>query len=376
MMKKIRYTLAAFMLGCISVFAGEEPQTKTTFSIVSLNVDGLPGKVAFLPVNADGPMSMGSECISAYLAAQNCDILCLQEDFNYRWEIWSRLFANYQHDEWSGGITYEDHEIDFAHLQNLKFKCDGLNMLWRNSIQSDRYERVPWQKSFGKFSHDFDDIITKGFRRHELTLSDGIKIVVYNMHMDASSDRDEQKGNDAKDREARISQWKQLRDHILERLDDRPVIITGDMNSYYHRDDFKTEFIDAITATGRATVSDAWIEKCNKGVYPEMGSEPLEYETLDKALYINPTDGNSLELVNLTIDRSNYLHNGQPLGDHYPLIATFRYISYYEQGATRVNQTAADSNDATPAAYDLQGHSVDATYKGITVTEQGKYLNK
>ena len=375
-MKKIRYTFAAFMLGCISVFAGEEPQTKTTFSIVSLNVDGLPGKVAFLPVNADGPMSMGSERISAYLAAQNCDILCLQEDFNYRWEIWSRLFANYQHDEWSGGITYEDHEIDFAHLQNLKFKCDGLNMLWRNSIQSDRYERVPWQKSFGKFSHDFDDIITKGFRRHELTLSDGIKIVVYNMHMDASSDRDEQKGNDAKDREARISQWKQLRDHILERLDDRPVIITGDMNSYYHRDDFKTEFIDAITATGRATVSDAWIEKCNKGVYPEMGSEPLEYETLDKALYINPTDGNSLELVNLTIDRSNYLHNGQPLGDHYPLIATFRYISYYEQGATRVNQTAADSNDATPAAYDLQGHSVDATYKGITVTEQGKYLNK
>ena len=375
-MKKIRYTLVAFMLGCISVFAGEEPQTKTTFSIVSLNVDGLPGKVAFLPVNADGPMSMGSERISAYLAAQNCDILCLQEDFNYRWEIWSRLFANYQHDEWSGGITYEDHEIDFAHLQNLKFKCDGLNMLWRNSIQSDRYERVPWQKSFGKFSHDFDAIITKGFRRHELTLSDGIKIVVYNMHMDASSDRDEQKGNDAKDREARISQWKQLRDHILERLDDRPVIITGDMNSYYHRDDFKTEFIDAITATGRATVSDAWIEKCNKGVYPEMGSEPLEYETLDKALYINPTDGNSLELVNLTIDRSNYLHNGQPLGDHYPLIATFRYISYYEQGATRVNQTAADSNDATPAAYDLQGHSVDATYKGITVTEQGKYLNK
>ena len=375
-MKKIRYTFAAFMLGCISVFAGEEPQTKTTFSIVSLNVDGLPGKVAFLPVNADGPMSMGSERISAYLAAQNCDILCLQEDFNYRWEIWSRLFANYQHDEWSGGITYEDHEIDFAHLQNLKFKCDGLNMLWRNSIQSDRYERVPWQKSFGKFSHDFDDIITKGFRRHELTLSDGIKIVVYNMHMDASSDRDEQKGNDAKDREARISQWKQLRDHILERLDDRPVIITGDMNSYYHRDDFKTEFIDAITATGRATVSDAWIEKCNKGVYPEMGSEPLEYETLDKALYINPTDGNSLELVNLTIDRSNYLHNGQPLGDHYPLIATFRYISYYEQGATRIKQTATDANGATPGAYDLQGRPVDATYKGVAVTEQGKFLNK
>ena len=344
-MKKIRYTLAAFMLGCISVFAGNEPQTKTTFSIVSLNVDGLPGRVAFLPVNTEGPMSIGSERISKYLADRDCDILCLQENFNYRWEIWSHLFAKYKHDEWSGGITFEDNEIDIAHLQNLKFKCDGLNMLCHNSVQSDRYERVPWQQNFGKFSHDFDDIITKGFRRHELTLSDGIKIVVYNMHMDASSERDEQKGNDGKDREA-------------------------------HRDDFKKEFIDAITATGRATVSDAWIEKCNNGVYPEMGSEPLACETLDKALYINPTDGNSLELVNLTIDRCNYLHNGQPLGDHYPLIATFRYISYDEQGATRIKQTAAYANGATPEAYDLQGRPVDATYKGVAVTEQGKFFNK
>ena len=375
-MKKIRYTLAAFMLGCISVFAGNEPQTKTTFSIVSLNVDGLPGRVAFLPVNTEGPMSIGSERISKYLADRDCDILCLQENFNYRWEIWSHLFAKYKHDEWSGGITFEDNEIDIAHLQNLKFKCDGLNMLCHNSVQSDRYERVPWQQNFGKFSHDFDDIITKGFRRHELTLSDGIKIVVYNMHMDASSERDEQKGNDGKDREARISQWKQLRDHIMESLDDRPVIIAGDMNSYYYRDDFKKEFIDAITATGRATVSDAWIEKCNNGVYPEMGSEPLACETLDKALYINPTDGNSLELVNLTIDRCNYLHNGQPLGDHYPLIATFRYISYDEQGATRIKQTAAYANGATPEAYDLQGRPVDATYKGVAVTEQGKFFNK
>ncbi|MBQ6965734.1 MAG: endonuclease/exonuclease/phosphatase family protein [Bacteroidaceae bacterium] len=375
-MKKIRHTLAAFMLGCISAFAGEEPKTNSTFSIVSLNVDGLPGKLAFIPVNSDGPMSAGSERISEYLANLNCDILCLQEDFNYRMEIWSRLFANYQHDEWSGGIIYEDREIDFAHLQNLKFECDGLNTVWRNNIQSDSYERVPWQKSFGKFSHDFDDIITKGFRCHELTLSDGNQIVVYNMHMDASSNRDEKKGNDGKDREARISQWQQLRDHILEHLDQRPVIVVGDMNSYYHRDDFKTEFIDAITTTGRATVSDAWIEKYNKGIYPEMGSEPLEKETLDKALYINPTDGNSVELVNVSIDLSNYLYNDKPLGDHYPLIATFRYISSYEQGATRINQTAADANGATPEAYDLSGRPVDATHKGIAITKQGKFLKK
>ena len=114
------------MLGCISVFAGNEPQTKTTFSIVSLNVDGLPGRVAFLPVNTEGPMSIGSERISKYLADRDCDILCLQENFNYRWEIWSHLFAKYKHDEWSGGITFEDNEIDIAHLQNLRSSLTGI----------------------------------------------------------------------------------------------------------------------------------------------------------------------------------------------------------------------------------------------------------
>ena len=375
-MKRTRYTLAAFMLSCIFAFAGEEPKANPTFSVVTLNVDGLPGKLAFIPVNADGPMSAGSERISEYLASQNCDILCLQEDFNYRWEIWSRLFANYQHDEWTGGITYEDRKIDFAHLQNLKFECDGLNMVWRNDIQSDSYERVPWQKSFGKFSHDFDDIITKGFRRHELTLSDGHKLVVYNMHMDASSDRDEQKGNDGKDREARISQWKQLRDHILKHLDDRPIIVVGDMNSFYHRDDVKTEFIDAITATGSATVSDAWIEKCNQGVYPDLGAEPLEGETLDKALYINPTDGNSVELVNVTLDRTHYLYEGLPLSDHYPLITTFRYISRDAKDATRISTLAGGTDDPDAETYDLSGRPVDANHKGIAVTKQGKYLKK
>ena len=375
-MKRTRYTLAAFMLSCIFAFAGEEPKANPTFSVVTLNVDGLPGKLAFIPVNADGPMSAGSERISEYLASQNCDILCLQEDFNYRWEIWSRLFANYQHDEWTGGITYEDRKIDFAHLQNLKFECDGLNMVWRNDIQSDSYERVPWQKSFGKFSHDFDDIITKGFRRHELTLSDGHKLVVYNMHMDASSDRDEQKGNDGKDREARISQWKQLRDHILKHLDDRPIIVVGDMNSFYHRDDVKTEFIDAITATGSATVSDAWIEKCNQGVYPDLGAEPLEGETLDKALYINPTDGNSVELVNVTLDRTHYLYEGLPLSDHYPLITTFRYISRDAKDATRISTLAGGTDAPDAETYDLSGRPVDANHKGIAVTKQGKYFKK
>lgn len=55
--------------------------------------------------------------------------------------------------------------------------------------------------SFGKFSHALDDLVTKGFRRHELTLQDGTEVVVYNMHMDASDPRDIRLGNEAKDRD-------------------------------------------------------------------------------------------------------------------------------------------------------------------------------
>lgn len=337
-------------LACCAITPATAQQDEPcTFSVMSLNVDGLPGKLLLFDVNPDGPKSEGSERISQYLATQNCDILCLQEDFNYRWEIWSRLFAGYEHDEWSGGIILEEKEVDFAHLQNLKFECDGLNMLWKNTLQVTGGERVAWRSSFGKFSHDFDDIITKGFRRRDVTLPGGQQVVVYNMHMDASSDRDEQKNNDAKDREARLDQWTQLRDYILEQLDNRPVIVTGDMNSFYHRDPVKTHFIDAINASGRATCADVWVERV-AGAYPHLGNKPTEDETLDKILYINPAGGGHITPVSFTIDQTAYLHEGKPLGDHFPIIATFQFRG--EQST--ILQTPALQN-ADGICYDLSG---------------------
>ena len=204
-----------------------------SFSIMTLNVDGLPGKLLFFDVNENGPKSLGSEAISLYMAAKDCDIVAMQEDFNYRWELWSCLIFGYQHDEWTGGIDLETlTNEDLIHPQNVKLKCDGLNMAWKRQCQSTAYERVAWNRNFGKFSHAGDDLITKGFRRHEITLQDGNEVVVYNMHMDSSDPRDIRLNNEAKDRETRLSQWEQLRQHIMERLDSRPVVVVGDMNSY------------------------------------------------------------------------------------------------------------------------------------------------
>ena len=345
---------------------------QTTFSVMTLNVDGLPGKFLLFDINPDGPLSAGSERISQYIASKDCDIVSMQECFNYRWEIWSRLFAGYEHDEWTGGLDSETHQLDYFHLQNERFPCDGLNSAWKKEVKSTAYERVAHKQNFGKFSHEFDDIITKGFRRHEFTLADGTEIVVYNTHFDASSERDELLGNDVKDREARYAQWQQLREHVMAHLDSRPVILTGDFNSYYHRDDIVTAFIQPIQATGRATVSDVWIEKCRGGVYPQLDDEKDADEVLDKILYVNPVGGMAVKPVSVTLDVAGYQYDNQPMGDHYPLIATFTVDKDKTTGIE--NGQWSIVNGQSESWYDLQGRQITPINSDLSPLKKGLYI--
>lgn len=353
--------------------SGDWGTENSSFSIMTLNVDGLPGKLLFFTLNADGPKSAGSEAISTYMAAKDCDIIAMQEDFNYRWEIWSRLFASYEHDEWTGGVILEEmQDQDFIHPHNIKLKCDGLNTAWKRECQSTAYERVAWGRSFGKFSHAFDDLITKGFRRHEFTLQNGTEVVVYNMHLDASNRYDVPLGKDMNDRETRLSQLEQLRQHIMENLDNRPVVVVGDLNCLYYRDALKTAFIDAIQTTGLATVGDAWVEKHLDGVYPELGSEPLADETFDKVLYINPTNANVvITPTSVEVDKTGYTAaDGNPLGDHFPLIVRFA-ITPSTKGGMGIS-TVATSSSTDDEWYSLQGIRQEANAKGISISRSGQ----
>ena len=366
-----RYLITLILSAAMQIAAA---QTDDTFSIMTLNVDGLPAKVLFFDVNADGPLSEGSERISIYLAKRDCDIIAMQECFNYRWEIWSRLFSGYEHDEWTGGVGTEFKELDWFHLQNERFPCDGLNSAWKTTIRSTAYERVPHRQSFGKFSHAFDAIVTKGFRRHEYTLANGTEIVVYNTHFDASENRDKAIGNDQRDRQARISQWRQLRDHIMEHLDQRPVIVVGDFNSYYCQDSIRATFFEPIEATGRAIVGDAWVMNHCGGVYPDQGG-PSEGDRLDKILFVNPTDGNTVEPIAVDFDTEGYRYEGRPLGDHYPLTATFRLTRSADATAIA---TARHKNASRQPVYDLRGIDYgkreDNNGKGIVVIDGRKVV--
>ena len=319
-----------------NVIIDEEPTgPEEIFSVVTLNVDGLPKSLNLLgmykiTVNEDGPGAKYTPAISRYLSGMNYDFISVQENFNYDSQLYSSLSVDYDRDTWSGGLNAEKMTDD------ARFMSDGLNAFWKKNITASMTDSVSWKANYGKFDHAWDAIVTKGFRRYDVKLSEGSDLVIYNMHMDAGDDEDEAKGADGADCRARMSQWRQLRDYILSHLDKRPVIIMGDLNSWYVRDSIKIQFIDAIERTGRAKVSDVWIELVNNGRYPDMIQGPVTKdpgatdwsrngELLDKMLYINPKGGSKLYPMSIFIDKEGYQkEDGTPLGDHTPLAVTFK----------------------------------------------------
>ena len=331
------------------------------FTVATLNVDGLPQKILMVKVNADGPGNAGTARIGKYLMKKGYDLVMLQEDFNYHDVLSVILEDDYKMDEWSGDVEVVGHTIDYLHLQNHRFECDGLMGCWKNNLTVTPAGRTPWQQNFGKFSHALDEMVTKGFRRYDVTLKSGDRIVVYNMHMDASDNKDVAEQKDEKDREARMAQWTQLKEDVLKNLDSRPIIIVGDMNSLYSRDDVKSVFIDAINDSGRGTVSDVWVEMKKQGD-----------ETVDKILYINPVMGTKIQPVAFSLDKEGYQNEGKPLGDHYPVAATFQIVT---KAATGVEDVRSNEEDVR-RVYDLRGQEVTQPRNGIYIEQKGEKSDK
>ena len=115
--------ITAIWLTCLMAGHAQEAET---FSIATLNVDGLPQKIFVVKVNSDGPGGGGSVRIGRYLQKRGYDMVFMQEDFNYHEELTVPMEDDYQLDSWSGDVGVDGHQIDFLHLQNHRFECDGL----------------------------------------------------------------------------------------------------------------------------------------------------------------------------------------------------------------------------------------------------------
>ena len=92
----------------IAAMADNEAQT---VSIMTLNVDGLPRKVLFFDVNADGPGSAGSEVVSEYIASKNAE------------DMIPKLQEN-----WLGqsGVAQLDIDMDTLNKINIADMCDAV----------------------------------------------------------------------------------------------------------------------------------------------------------------------------------------------------------------------------------------------------------
>ena len=368
-------SLSLFILALMTIMTSLAQESGEQFTVATLNVDGLPQKLLVVNVNADGPGDAGTARIGKYLVKKGYDLVMMQEDFSYHGILSVWLEDDYKMDEWSGTLYVLDgpRKVDFLHLQNHRYACDGLLTAWKNDLQVTPAGRTPWIQNFGKFSHALDEMVTKGFRRYEVTLRSGDRIVVYNMHMDATDEKDEAEGKAGPDHDARMAQWAQLKDDVLQHLDSRPIIITGDMNSLYGRDDVKGQFIDAINQSGRGMASDVWVELQHSGIYPSesITEATASDETLDKIIYINPTMGTNIQPVAITIDREGYLYDGKPLGDHFPVAATFQLMRR-GSGIEELNGTATGESQY----YNLNGQHVSMPQKGIYIEQQGKKAEK
>ena len=107
---------------------------------------------------------------------------------------------------------------------------------------------MKWNDHYGFTDHGADGLINKGFRYYTITIAPGVEIDFYCLHMDAEDGEGDIK--------ARASQLTQLATYIKSHDNGRPVLILGDTNCRYTRDDLKGKLIDPINAVDNLTIHD------------------------------------------------------------------------------------------------------------------------
>ena len=210
---------------------------KHSVKAVNFNVAGLP----FGYFYGDN-VRANQRVAGAYLSGNSFDIVAVQEDFGYHKQLVGSMNGFDYATNYTGGVP----------------GGDGLNVFTKN-MPIFNETRVAWNEASGILSDGSDALTPKGFVYTVIDVGNGIYVDFYNLHADAYGGEDSVK--------ARTSQYKQLAEFINARSaeNDRPVIITGDFNSYMHthEDDgalYKTLYQEC-------GLKDAWIEHHNDGDY-------------------------------------------------------------------------------------------------------------
>ena len=300
----------------------EEPETITgTFTCATYNVDGLPAKVLFIPVNEDGPGSNGTKDISQKIATSGWDIVTFQENFTYNSELESAMKQYY---------TFGTHR-KFELLKALgTADTDGLGFATLNSTCS--FSDESWwafEHKEGGLTDGANTSIKKGIRHYVVTLKSdpAVAIDVLVTHMN-TADGDAQIA-------AQNGQLQEVAEYINTiRSNNRPIIFMGDMNTRYTRNDYQTYFWGVLDDD--LTCADPWVEHSWNGVYPTLGSASLMVpskdssstlteqtgEVVDKVIYINNQNADTQIKANYYLNDTSYAG----MADHNPVVVEFTYV--------------------------------------------------
>ena len=295
----------------------EEPGEITgTFTCATYNVDGLPSII-----NSDGPGENGTANIGNKIATSGWNVITFQENFAYSSNLKSPLSSAYTLGTDRGNINYgkaiigKVTDTDGLMFGTLNTTCSWSNESW-----------FKFNSAYGGLTDGANTLLNKGVRHYVVTFADGIEIDFLVTHMNS--------GSDSGHLEARQSQLEQIAAYINSiKGNNRPIVIMGDTNCRYTRDDFRTYFWDKLSK--ELLVSDPWVEHSWGGVYPTLGSASLMVpskdsnstlteqtgEVVDKIIYINNPNA-AIQI------KSNWYKNDTDyagMADHNPVVAEFTY---------------------------------------------------
>ena len=299
----------------------EEPETVTgTFTCATYNVDGLPEKIlGFISLNGDGPASDGTKAISQKIATSGWDILTFQENFTYNSELTSSMSSYY---------TFGSHRT-FSLLSALgTADTDGLGFATLNSTCT--FSNEYWEAfsdAYGGLTDGANTSLKKGIRHYVVTMkADGVQFDLLVTHMNS--------GSDSGHNTAREGQLAQIAAYINKiRSNNRPIILMGDTNCRYTRDDMFQYLFNKLDSD--LTYADPWVEFSWNGVYPTLGSSSLMVpskdsastlteqtgEVVDKIIYFNNPNSPTQIKANYYLNDTDYAG----MADHNPVRAEFTY---------------------------------------------------
>lgn len=237
------------------------------FSLLTYNVAGLPELVSGSDPHVN--MALISPLLNHY------DVALVQEDFSYHTQLTSRAGHAYRSEPMQ-------HSLALVH--------DGLN--WFSRFAFGWVHRVRWQECNGFLGAASDCLADKGFSFAEMTLSERVRVDVYNLHAEA--------GGAPLDVDVRRKNFEQLADYIRMRSPKRPVIVAGDTN-------LRVSVAADATTLQRFLDSTGLSDTCRRFACGE--------ERIDRVFYRGSEDV-ELDVVGWWTDRRFVDVRGEPLSDH------------------------------------------------------------